>query len=330
MKVDVVLLAQALSATTGAEASVAEDGRLTLGLRGQQASWPLELGGGIRHALKRGALTDTVLAFHHVTREEASSLRAAGHLFADESGNAYLVGEGLFVQVSGEPPRARPAVKGSKAFSEAGSRVTMLLLAWPAWADLTVRALAEIAGVTHGTAHATLRDLEALGYLARVEGRRLLLPTRQKALLEEWASAYVRKARPKLYVDRYRAADPERLAHTEADAARYAWSGDDAAAWLLPKSNLRPAERTLYTTDPPSALARSLRLVPDPEGDVNVYRLFWNAAKTVAHPPFPDQEATAPPALPVAPWPIVYADLMAQGDARSVNAATQLRTRALP
>ena len=94
------------------------------------------------------------------------------------------------------------------------------------------------------------------------------------------------------------------------------WGGEPAAHLLL-DGYLLPQDFTLYSSATRGELMRTMRLVPDPSGAVQVL---------------------VPPAgtQPPAPWPdcvfplLVYADLLLSGDPRNQEVAGMLAAEYLP
>ena len=81
------------------------------------------------------------------------------------------------------------------------------------------------------------------------------------------------------------------------------WSGEPAAA-LLDKY-LAPQRWDIYTTDTANPLISTGRMIPDPQGNIFVYRKFWKEQDT--------------------PLLIIYADLLATQDDRCREAAERIK-----
>lgn len=81
------------------------------------------------------------------------------------------------------------------------------------------------------------------------------------------------------------------------------WSGEPAAA-LLDKY-LVPQRWDIYTTDTANPLISTGRMIPDPQGNIFVYRKFWKEQDT--------------------PLLIIYADLLATQDDRCREAAERIK-----
>ena len=86
------------------------------------------------------------------------------------------------------------------------------------------------------------------------------------------------------------------------------WGSEPAAALLT--NYLQPQIFTLYTTETTAALMRQYRLVPNPKGNIEVYKKFWN-----------DDLDSSPN---TAPELLVYADLINSQDGRNIDTAKLL------
>ena len=71
---------------------------------------------------------------------------------------------------------------------------------------------------------------------------------------------------------------------------------------------MKPAELTIYTEETRAELIKNYRLIPDPTGNIKVYKKFWNEN---------DTGNAAPPLL-------AYADLMNTGDQRNMETANKI------
>lgn len=211
------------------------------------------------------------------------------------------------VWVKGEK-RAQPlltATVTTRTFNLGGLKVLFPLLCNPNWTDRPYREIAQLAGVAHGTVGWVLAELAKRGFMAEVGGkRRLLQPER---LLQQWVEAYAGTLRPRLLLGRF---------HTDAldwhktiDPGKYGLllGGEPAAARLT--HHLRPGTVTLYGPKLEPRLLLDQRLRADPQGNVEILRRFWK---------FDNEDPS------IVPLPLVYADLLAIGDARCLETAKLL------
>ena len=250
----------------------------------------------------------------HVPDAAADVLRHRDVHFADASGNAYLRWPDLLVDVRGRrrPPQAHavPADQPLRAFSPRGQRVTFSLLCEPASVNAPYRVIAERSGASLGTVQRVLTELQGQGHV-EVDGRERRLH-RTRALLDRWVEAYAVRAAPRLVSARFDAPDTDwwRSADEDLRADGAVWGGESAAALLDPY--LRPGAAVLYAPGTPrrTVVAHRLRKA-EGAGDVVVRDLFWRWPAGGEHP--------------LAPAPLVYADLVASGDPRCLEAAERLR-----
>lgn len=251
-----------------------------------------------------------LLVTDYVTPPMAEKLRMLDQQFADAAGNAYLNGPGFLVYVTGRkaedmqgPPRP------GRTFTTVGLKVLFALICDADLAGAPYRSIAGAADVALGALPPVLRDLQHQRYLLRAGKKKRLLGT--KRLLDDWALAYARTLRTKALTATYVAPKFETWKEWEFDPSEARWGGEPAANLLV--DYLRPGILTIYTRKLPPRLAVEQRLVAAgplaQERLLEVRRPFWgNTLKLEGHP------KTVPP-------PLVYADLLATGDARCIETA---------
>jgi hypothetical protein len=240
----------------------------------------------------------------------ADELHRRGVQFIDAAGNAYLTGPTFLVWVKGQRPQLIP--EGTKAagrvFAATGLQVLFVLLCHPEWIERPYREIAQIAGVAHGTVGWVMADLPALGFMAKIDRQRRLINGEQ--LLRQWVEAYARTLRPKCLLARYRADNLDWATRDEAHQYGMDLGGEPAGAYLT--HQLRPGTATFYGEKLDPRFVIKQRLLRDPNGNVEILRRFWNFEEGPA--------GLAPPVL-------VYADLLAMGDARCLEIAGLLYDR---
>lgn len=250
--------------------------------------------------------------------DDAAQQLADAHVsFLDDLGNAHVSLDGRTILFTRESEAGRPSATvttsqpqqqnrgaGALALNRASHRVVFALLANPDLADSPVRALAAAAQASVGTVHNTLAQLTDAGHL--LDGR--LYATGR--LLDAWADAYrrltVRPLTPRaLYASDGHWPDKLRLHPTGV------LLGGIAAAAVL-DNQLRATDGIVYAPTLGSAVTL-LRLTSTPTPfRVEVRERFWG-----------DDLPSSQPGL--VPSVLIYGDLLRDGDARSLDIATNLR-----
>lgn len=277
---------------------------------------PANLGAAL-HQLDRQAELHGLpglLVADYITPDMAEALRQQGRAFLDAAGNAHIRQTAALVWVTGRKPAVRAAaLQLGRAFQPTGLQVLFALLCHPEWVNLPYRELAARAGVAHGTVGWVMPDLQQQGFVTELKGKR---GTRRvyegERLLALWVDAYARQLRPRTLLGRYYVAKLDGWQDWPLADHAAQWGGEPAAALLT--QYLKPGELTLYADKLPGLLAGKYRFVKEPDvghkAVVDVRRRFWNF-------PQGEGEACVPPLL-------VYADLLATGDARCIETAKRL------
>ncbi|MCP5228330.1 type IV toxin-antitoxin system AbiEi family antitoxin [Accumulibacter sp.] len=286
-------------------------GRLTPGTLGAVVAQ-------LRHPVDAGGPVPLLLA-DYVSPPLASQLREYGQQFADSAGNAYLEGRGLFVFVSGRKlhPKQRE-LRASTSFSTTRLKVLFALICDPELAGAPYRKIAAAADVALGAMPAVVADLRQHGSLIVTDKQRCL--DASKRVLDEWAQAYALGLRGKTLSERYRAEHFDSWRDWQLNPAHTRWGGEAAANLLLGGlllNGLAPSVLTLYGDKLPARLTEKQGLeVASPaayEHLVELRKPFWGPSLMAAA----EESATVPAEL-------VYADLLATGNARCIEAAELL------
>ena len=250
-----------------------------------------------------------LLVTDYLTPPMAQKLREQKQQFADAAGNVYLEGPGLLVFVTGRKPQTDQLVPhAGKAQTMTGLKVTFALLCDPLLADAPQRAIAARAGVALGALPAVLADLQQTGeLLVRGKSRRLNATRR---VLNDWALAYARRLRAKTLQAIYAVKDFHTWPQWQLGEPEL-WGGEPAANLLV--QYLRPGVLTIYADKlPPTLQARhamtKVRTAAENGTTLEWRKPFWGALPAAVHP------NAVPPVL-------IYADLLATGDARCIETA---------
>lgn len=240
-----------------------------------------------------------------VGARSSDTFRRAGVQYLDAAGNAWIEFGDVFIDVRGRPrlDGAAPATRvAGNLFSTGRAQVVFALLAWPHLWQASQRDISKAAGVSVGQVNATLKLLRDARY--GVGGVR----PGAADLLDLWAAAFPTGLAHRLTLATYRGEIGR--AKIDADGQVFV-SGEGAATDLL-----RPTSLTIYVADLDPGLPVVNRWRSDGEPNIVVRRKFWTA---------PGLADTAPADIELAPWPLVYADLLASEDPRVRSTASEWR-----
>lgn len=167
----------------------------------------------------------------------------------------------------------------------------------------TFREIATETGTSIGSVHSTLTDLTERGYIIDNGMTRVL--RKRSSLIDRWAMFYGENMKGKLFLCRFKFLTTEVADQWQNIVLPYtlSWSGESAAALL--DGYLTPQRWDIYTADTANPLISTGRMIPDPQGDIFVYRKFWKKQGT--------------------PLLIIYADLLATQNDRCREAAGRIK-----
>lgn len=264
--------------------------------------------GAIVHQLQRFPIKGLLIT-EYVNPNMADQLQNMDIQFIDTTGNTYLNEPPVFIYIKGNKPHKNLQPRGiRRIFQPTGLKIIFAFLCNPNLVDAPYRDVAKAAKVALGTVGWAMRDLKEMGYLLEMgkRGRRL---ASKKKLLERWVMAYAEKLRPKLITGKYKATYKNWYKNALLKPYEGYWGGEVAAAKL--QTFLKPEIVTIYTEKINTNLLLENRLRKDPEGNIEFLKIFWND-EYIGHNWGINN--LAPPIL-------IYADLLATGEARNIEIA---------
>lgn len=304
--------------------NIRADAIATIGIDGRTTEYLVEAKRRLTPALLGGALAQLaqmrthdkraqLLVTDYVTPPLAERLRETNTQFADAAGNAYLRPAGTLVWVTGRKPQEVAVTdRTRRAFQPTGLKVLFGLICIPELVGAPYREIAEQTGTALGTINWVMRDLQEMRYLTVIKRTRRLNAT--KRLLDEWTLAYTHTLRPKLVIGRYRTPTIQGWEDWKLGKDGTLWGGEPAGALLT--GYLKPGTLTLYAKQVPPRMIVDHKLLVAPDrmaenGTVEFRQRFWDFDVPTRKPNI------APPVL-------VYADLLATGDARCIETARKI------
>ena len=260
---------------------------------------------------------NAILVTDYATPQVAEKLKDLDIAFLDVAGNAYLRRPPVMIWVVGRKPTAtRQRLRAGRAFQPTGLKLIFALLCRPDLVNGGFREIAAFAGVAHGTVGGVLGDLRGMGYVVEIGNRRNRVRRLRNAgkLLTQWAEAYARTLYPQLVMGRYQTTAPDWWKKLDTDKYKVLLGAEPAAA--IATGYLRPGVVALYAKEIPTRLLADCRLRKADDGNVELRHRFW---------PF-DHEWEDPALVPPV---LIYADLLATGDARCIETAQLIYDRYL-
>jgi hypothetical protein len=300
------------------------DALVRIGIDGHEIDYLVEAKRQLTPALLGGTVAQLAQMRNHdkrpqllittyVTPPLAERLREMGTQFADAAGNAFLRPTGALIWVTGrKPQKPLRTDRTPRAFQPTGIKLIFGLICMPELAAAPYREIADKTGTALGTINWVMRDLQEMQYLTAIKRTRRLNAT--KRMLDEWALAYARTLRPKLLIGRYRTTNALGWQNWQIENHEALWGGEPAGALLT--GYLKPGTLTLYAKQVPARMIFDQKLMTAPnrlaeDGIVEFRQRFWNFDVPT------DKPHIVPPAL-------VYADLLATGDARCMETARKI------
>lgn len=265
--------------------------------------------------LKQQSNRPIIVIADFISKNATKALKESGINYIDTAGNAFIKHNDLVLFIEGQKQVKKEKTNQSRAFQEAGLKVIFHLLSKPELLQDPYRTIANNASVSLGAVSQIMTELEDLNYLLKTKDKRIL--KNQKELLERWIVEYNAIIKPRIVRKRMRfITDADlrnwRTIKTHANHGVILWGGEPGGALLT--DNLRPENFTVFTDCELVEVARTLRLVPDEKGEVEVLQKFWNT----------DFDTTN-----VAPALLIYADLINSGLGRNIETANQIRDQDL-
>jgi len=229
--------------------------------------------------------------------------------YIETTGNVFLRRPRHFILIDTKRETI-PVKEVNRAFTKTGLKVIFLFLQDETFVRQPYRTIAAKAGVGLGNVNHIMNGLKAQRILV-LKGNDQYFIADKTALLDKWLEAYELRLKPTLHLGNYRFTNREdffRWNELALDAQKTAWGGEPAGD--IYTDYLKPETLTLYTEESKAELMKKYRLIPDAEGNINVYEKFWQ--HTI------DQQK------PVVPPLLAYTDLMNTGNQRCIDTAKKI------
>jgi hypothetical protein len=235
----------------------------------------------------------------------AKSFVEEGINYIDAAGNCNIRQNSLLLIIEGRKIDRLPKTNQPRAFQEAGIKLAYALLVNPNNIDKSFRELSELTQISLGSVSTIIQELVDLKFLLKTKNKRIL--KNKPVFLQRWVVAYNDVLRPRLLTKKMsftNKADYVNWKNLKLSSLseKTLWGGE-CAAGIITKI-LTPANFTIYTDATWQSVGKSLKLVPDDNGKIEILRLFYDT----------EEGDTVSPLL-------IYADLMGSGDSRNIETA---------
>ncbi|MBC9795420.1 hypothetical protein IBL28_05560 [Sinomicrobium sp. FJxs] len=260
--------------------------------------------------LKKSSNRPIVLISDYISKNAANELKNRAFNYIDVAGNTFIKNNDLIIYIEGQKRRVRHKTNQSRAFQEAGIKIIFHLLSNPINLQHSYREIAYCVDVSIGSVSNVMSELEELNYLLRTKEKRVL--KNKKDLLERWLVEYSTVLRPRILRNKMKFIDNESSKNWKnIDLTQFngeiLWGGEPGGAIL--SKNLRPENYTIYSNNELPEIAKSLKLVPDKNGNVEVLNKFWKNSNSEEN---------------IVPVLLIYTDLINSGYGRNIEIANQI------
>lgn len=250
-----------------------------------------------------------ILVTRYISPATAEILRKKQLNYIDTAGNAHIKAPPLYLFVEGKKLDVEySANKPRRIFYPAGLKVIFALLCNPGLEQDPYRKIGKYANAANGTVGWIINDLIQMKYMVEYQkGKRRFLNSEK--LFEQWVEMYPKQLRIKYIIGRYETDVHNWWNGVDLTEFGAKWGGEIAASKIT--KSLKPEIKTIYTKDNINHLLLKYKMRKNPKGDIEILKQFWA---------FEESDSLND----IVPLPLIYADLIATGDARNMEVAKEI------
>ncbi|WP_316846393.1 type IV toxin-antitoxin system AbiEi family antitoxin [Pedobacter psychrodurus] len=259
-------------------------------------------------------LKDSLIIADYLSKDTAERLKESGVNYLDRAGNAHIKTDNIFLYVEGRKARINKKNNQSRAFAEAGLKLLLLFITNPESLQFNYREIAARTDIALGSVSNIINELEEENFLLKTTKGRTL--KHRDELIRRWVTAYNETIKPRVFRRKMRSIEQQRLSDQILDHSNiHAYLGGEGAGAIM-TGYLKAQDFTIYSDMGMATLAKTLKLVPDELGNVEIYHPIWTKGLILNRPN-------------IAPPLIVYADLLANGNSRNIETAKMIMENGL-
>lgn len=222
--------------------------------------------------------------------------------YLEGNGNVYINKEDFFLYIDTNKTDKNQKEKGNRAFTKTGLKVVFHFLLDPQLINQTQRDIVDVTNVALGNIPLIINGLLENKFILKLNKNEYIINNYEE-LLNKWITEFQQTLKPAIFKQRFRFQNKnQNWRELQFNTEKTVWGGEPAGDIIT--NHLRPEKFTIYTKETTKDLMMNYRLLPDDEGDIWVYNMFWKT----------NFKNTAPKEL-------VYTDLVIEGDKRSKETA---------
>lgn len=285
------------------------DGELRIIVNNQQKIFFVEIKKDVKnHQLfniinYKNKFTNFLLVAEKLYPKVKNELRENRVNYLEGNGNVYINTDDLFLYIDTNEVAKTKKEKGNRAFTKTGLKVIFQFLLKPKLINQTQREIAEITNVALGNIPLIINGLLETNLIVRLNKNEYVINNYEE-LLNKWITEFEQTLKPTLFKQRFRFQNKDKDWKTvPLNTDKTVWGGEPAGDIIT--NHLRPEKFTLYTKETTKDLILNYKLLPDDNGEITVYDMFWNNDNNTN----------------TAPNELVYIDLMITDDKRCIETA---------
>lgn len=226
--------------------------------------------------------------------------------YLEGNGNAYINYEDIFIYIDTNKTTKEQKEKGNRAFTKTGLKVVFQFLLHPQLLNQTQREIADITNVALGNIPLIINGLLENNLILKLNKNEYVINDYVQ-LLNKWMTEFQQTLKPTIFKQRFRfQTENQEWRDLQLNPEKTVWGGEPAGDIVT--NHLRPEKFILYTKETARDLMMNYRLMPDVEGDIWAYDMFWTNIENNN----------------IAPKELIYADLMINDDKRSRETAKMI------
>jgi len=257
-----------------------------------------------------------LLVAKYIPGPQKERLKAASINYIETAGNCYINVENLFIYINDKEVTPSRQTDTSKLWSAPGLKFLSIMLSKSIYLNAPYRQIAKAAGIALGNIGPLQEELKQEGYIASADQSPQLL--NKEKLIQRWVELFHVVLKPKLTKGKFRfMREQQQKNWIDIPVNGFKWGGEPGADILV--NYLEPQTFTIYTSKTTNEIVKQIKIIPDPEGNIEIYEQYWDEAL------LKDYSIPEEVALPL----IIYAELMAGMDSRSWEIAARIKNRYL-